>query len=66
MKKYLTIFSITLQEYFVYRLNMAMWRVRQLFVFLLPYFMWRAILGGGGNIYGYDFPAIMTYLFGVS
>lgn len=66
MKKYLSIFSITLQEYFVYRLNMLMWRVRQLFVFLLPYFMWRAILGGGGEIYGYNFGAIMTYLFGTT
>lgn len=66
MKKYLSIFSITLQEYFVYRLNMFMWRVRQVFVFLLPYFLWRAVLGGGGDIYGYDFAGIMTYLFGTT
>lgn len=66
MRKYWSIFSITLQEYFVYRLNMVMWRVRQLFVFLLPYFMWRAILGEGGDIYGYDFGSIMTYLFGTT
>ncbi len=66
MKKYLSIFSITLQEYFVYRLNMFMWRVRQIFVFLLPYFLWRAVLGGGGDIYGYDFGSIMTYLFGTT
>ena len=66
MKKYLSIFSITLQEYFVYRLNMFMWRVRQVFVFLLPYFLWRAVLGGGGDIYGYDFGSIMTYLFGTT
>ena len=66
MKKYLSIFSITLQEYFVYRLNMFMWRVRQIFVFLLPYFLWRAVLGGGGDIYGYDFGSIMTCLFGTT
>ena len=66
MKKYLSIFSITLQEYFVYRLNMFMWRVRQIFVFLLPYFLWRAVLGGGGDIYGDDFGSIMTYLFGTT
>ncbi|GAB4026004.1 MAG: ABC-2 family transporter protein [Candidatus Microgenomates bacterium] len=66
MKKYLSIFSITLQEYFVYRLNMLMWRVRQIFVFLLPYFLWRAVLAGGGNIYGYDFASIITYLFGTT
>lgn len=66
MKKYLRIFNITLQEYFVYRLNMIMWRVRQIFVFLLPYFLWRAVLGGGGEVYGYDFASIMTYLFGTT
>ncbi len=65
-KKYLHIFTITLQEYFVYRLNMLMWRVRQVFVFLLPYFLWRAVLGQGGDLYGYNFGSIMTYLFGTT
>jgi len=66
MKKYLSIFSITLQEVFTYRLNMVMWRVRQIFIFLIPFFIWRAVLGGGGDIYGYSFAAIMTYLFGTT
>lgn len=66
MKKYLSIFTITLQEIFTYRLNMVMWRVRQVFVFLIPFFIWKAVLGGGGDIYGYSFAAIMTYLFGTT
>lgn len=66
MHKYLSIFSITLQEIFTYRLNMTMWRVRQVFVFLIPFFIWRAVLGQGGVIYGYSFAAIMTYLFGTT
>jgi len=66
MNKYLSIFSITLQEIFTYRLNMLMWRVRQVFVFLIPFFIWRAVLGSGGEIYGYSFAAIMTYLFGTT
>lgn len=66
MKKYLAFFNITLQEYFVYRLNMAMWRVRQVFVFLIPFFIWRAVVGSGGEIYGYTFAALMTYLFGTT
>jgi ABC-2 type transport system permease protein len=41
-----------------------MWRVRQIFVFLIPFFIWKSVLGSGGNIYGYSFAAIMTYLFG--
>lgn len=66
MKKYLSIFGITLQEIFTYRLNMLMWRIRQIFVFLIPFFIWKAVLGQGGEIYGYSFAAIMTYLFGTT
>jgi ABC-2 type transport system permease protein len=66
MRKYLTVFTISLQEFFTYRLNFVMWRVRQVFVFLIPYFIWRSVLSGGGEIYGYDFAAIMTYLFGTT
>src|SRR3989339_1184818 len=66
MQKYFSIFQITLQEIFTYRLNMIMWRVRQVFVFLIPFFIWRSVLGQGGDIYGYSFPAIMTYLFGTT
>ncbi len=66
MKKYLSIFTITLQEIFAYRLNMVMWRIRQIFVFLVPFFIWRAVLGSGGSIYGYSFAGIMTYLFGTT
>ena len=66
MKKYLSIFSISLQEYFTYRLNFVMWRIRQIFVFLIPFFIWRAVIGHGGEIYGYNFAAIMTYLFGTT
>lgn len=66
MRKYLSVFTITLQEAFTYRLNFVMWRVRQVFVFLIPYFIWRSVLGNGGAIYGYDFSALMTYLFGTT
>lgn len=66
MHKYISLFSITLQEIFTYRLNMVMWRVRQVFVFLIPFFIWKSVLGGGGDLYGYTFAGIMTYLFGTT
>lgn len=66
MKKYLAIFTITMQEIFAYRLNMIMWRIRQVFIFLIPFFIWKAVLGQGGEIYGYTFAGIMTYLFGTT
>jgi len=64
LAKYWRVFNITLQEYLTYRLNLLMWRVRQIFVFLIPFFIWKAVLGQGGDIYGYDFAALITYLFG--
>ncbi len=66
MKKYLSLFTVTLQEIFTYRFNMLMWRIRQVFVFLIPFFIWKSVLGQGGDIYGYSFAAIMTYLFGTT
>lgn len=45
---------------------MLMWRIRQVFVFLIPFFIWKSVLGQGEEIYGYSFPAIMTYLFGTT
>lgn len=66
MHKYLSLFATTIQEIFAYRLNMLMWRVRQIFVFLIPFFIWHSLLGSGGDIYGYSFAAIMTYLFGTT
>lgn len=66
MQKYFTIFTISLQEFFTYRLNFVMWRIRQVFVFLIPYFLWRSVLSGGGELYGYDLSSLMTYLFGTT
>lgn len=66
MRKYWAVFTTTIQEYFAYRLNMVMWRVRQIFVFLIPYFIWSSVLAKGGSIYGYDFAALITYLFGTT
>ncbi|MEI6690486.1 MAG: ABC-2 family transporter protein [bacterium] len=45
---------------------MIMWRIRQIFVFLIPFFIWRAVVGNGGEIYGYTFASLMTYLFGTT
>lgn len=66
MAKYLTIFTTSLQEFLTYRLNFVMWRIRQVFVFLIPYFIWTSVLSGGGELYGYNLAGIMTYLFGTT
>ncbi len=66
MKKYFKVFTTSLQEAFTYRLNFVMWRVRQVFVFLIPFYMWSAVLAPGVTLYGYQLPAIITYLFGTT
>lgn len=66
MRKYLTIFLISLEEFFTYRLNFLMWRVRQIFVFLIPYFIWSAVFISRGELYGYNFQSLITYVFGTT
>lgn len=66
MKKYLQILKITWQEYFLYRLNFVMWRVRAVFQLLTVYFLWGAILTGRGEIFGWSQSLILTYILGTS
>ncbi|MCL4390030.1 MAG: ABC-2 family transporter protein [Patescibacteria group bacterium] len=63
MKKYLTVFSVSWSNGFVYRLNFILWRVRSVIVILTVYFLWDAIFRNGGVIFGYDRQQILTYVF---
>lgn len=65
-KKYASVFTTTVQEYFAYRLNMVMWRIRQIFVFLIPFFIWSSVFRQEDTIYGYSFAGLITYLFGTT
>jgi len=66
MSKYLQIIRNTFEEYFVYRVNFLMWRVRNILGLLTGYFLIKAIFTEGRVIYGYDFERILTYIFTVS
>lgn len=63
MKKYLTVFQISWQNGFIYRLNFILWRVRSVIVILTVYFLWDAVFRNGGIIFGYDRAKILTYVF---
>jgi ABC-2 type transport system permease protein len=66
MKKYLSIFNISFQQEFVYRLNFVMWRVRNVIQFLLVFFLWDTIFSDPERqIFGYDRAKILTYVFGI-
>lgn len=63
MKKYLTVFSVSWSNGFVYRLNFLLWRFRSVIIILTIYFLWDAIFKNGGTILGYTRDRILTYVF---
>lgn len=62
MKKYLTIFYITLVQYFVYRLNFILWRVRNILGLIFLYFLWISVFIHRQTIFSYTADKIVTYI----
>lgn len=66
MQKYWSIFKISFEQEFVYRLNFILWRVRNIFQILLTYFLWSTVFANPQTqIFGYDRTKILTYVFGI-
>lgn len=66
MKKYLTLFKISFEQEFVYRLNFIMWRVRNVLQIFIVFFLWDTVFSGGNvQLFGYDRSTILTYVFGL-
>lgn len=66
MRKYLTIFKISFQQEFAYKVNFIMWRVRNIIQILINYFLWSAVfVNSSVNLFGYDRQKILTYIFGI-
>lgn len=64
MKKYLSIFKISLAQEFAYRLNFVMWRVRNVMQVILVFFLWDTVFQDPTRIvFGYDRAKILTYVF---
>lgn len=66
MQKYLTIFNISLAEYFVYRLNFILWRLRNVLYIITNYFLWTNIFTNNKAIFGYTQKEMITYILLVS
>lgn len=64
MSKYLTVFAVSWQNEFVYRLNFILWRIRVIFHFLMVYFLWTGVFSTTSSIFGYNQSSILTYIFG--
>jgi len=66
MNKYLSIFKISFQQEFAYKLNFVMWRVRNVLQIFIAFFLWDKIFADPGRvIFGYNREKILTYVFGI-
>ena len=63
MKKYLTVFNLSFQNEFVYRLNFVLWRVRNVIRILMVYFLWHTVFSQNTNAFGFTREQMMTYVF---
>lgn len=62
MGKYLFVAKYTWNEFFTYRLNFVMWRIRLIFQLLTLYYLWFSVLPNNQEILGYDLAKILTYV----
>lgn len=63
MQKYLTVFNISWQNGFVYRLNFILWRVRILIGILITYYLWTALFQTNKFLFGYTKEQMLSYVF---
>jgi len=66
MRKYWQLIKITLEEYFVYRLNFLLWRFRSFVFFLSLLFFWLAIYGDQAELLGYQKAQMLSYVVGIA
>lgn len=59
---YLLVAKHTFDEYVAYRLNFAMWRIRNVLQLLTTYFLWFLIIPGKGSLFGYTSATMLTYV----
>ena len=66
MKKYFSVFKISFQQEFVYRLNFIMWRLRNVMQIFLVFFLWDTVFSDPKRVvFGYDRERILTYVFAI-
>jgi len=63
MKKYFLVFYLTIKEYFSYRLNFLIWRVRVFLGFLTTFFLWETVFSNQSYFLAYQKQIFITYLF---
>lgn len=66
MYKYWSIFKISFQQEFAYKLNFILWRFRNVLQIFISYFLWSKIFEDPNRtLFGYDQASILTYIFAI-
>jgi ABC-2 type transport system permease protein len=60
-----TIFALTWQDMWMYRVRLVLWRVSKISQLLTYYFLWMAIFANSTTVFGYDQATMLTYILGV-
>ncbi len=64
MNKYKEILRLSVLQYFVYRLNFVLWRIRNIFSLIFLYYLWTAVfLAGHSTVFSYSSAELMSYIF---
>ncbi|MDO8488480.1 MAG: ABC-2 family transporter protein [bacterium] len=63
MRKYLTVFGLSFQNEFVYRLNFIMWRFRNVIRILMTFVLWNSVFSTNKMAFGYTREQMLTYVF---
>lgn len=63
MRKYWLIFTTTIKEYFVYRLNFLIWRLRVFLGFLITFFLWFSVFENRFTFGSYTKTQLLSYIF---
>ncbi len=62
MKKYWQIFVTTIKEYFAYRLNFVLWRLRMFISLIVTFFLWVAVFQKNLSFANYDKTQLLSYI----
>lgn len=63
MRKYWTIFSLSFQNEFTYRLNFVLWRLRNVIRILLVITLWNVVFSNTPQVFGYTKDQLIAYVF---
>ncbi len=63
MRKYLTLFGISFQNEFTYRLNFILWRARNVIRILMVFILWSSVFRSHRTAFGYTKEQMLTYVF---